>query len=127
MQSLLGLVCALAPVTTGPCCEAETLGTATVQIISIDIISTSITVVSNSSNLINCFLGNRDSIPMDFMPRIGNYSSHVHKIAVQATINCIKPGISDKSTDTRLKRCLRWTWLGDWAGSAGVSSSPNRI
>lgn len=72
-------------------CEAETLGTATMQIISIYIISTFITVVNNSSNLIHhflCCLGNRASIPMDFMPGIGNHSSHVHKTALQAVMNC---------------------------------------
>lgn len=37
---------------------------------------------------------------MDFLPGIGSYSSRVHRIAVQAVLNCIKSGISDKSTQT---------------------------
>lgn len=115
----MGLVCALAAGTTGAPCEAETFGTATVQIVSIYIISTSITAVNNSSNLIHrflCCLGNRDSIPMDFMPGIGRYSSHVHRIAVQAVINCIKSGISDKSTQMG-------AFLGLGLGRHGVSSA----
>lgn len=103
LRSLLGIVCAWAPGTTGPHRETETPGTATTQIISIYIISTSITVVNNSSNLIHsflCSLGNRDSIPMDFLPGTGNYNSHVHKTAVEAIINCIKSGVSDKSTNS---------------------------
>lgn len=99
-------------------CETETLSIATVQIISIYIISTSSPVVNNNRNLIHCFLcclGNRDSIPMYFMTGIRNYSSHVRKIAVQAIINCIKSGISDQSINVVLIGCLRWVWPGDWA------------